>query len=121
MSGIEGLHILLVEDDPDLNEALADHLGLEGAKVDSTFNGKEALEKIRLNNYAFIISDMRMPNGDGRFLAKELLKIENSPKLFVYSGFNDLTDSEIKELKIVKAFTKPIVFEELIVEILKSL
>ena len=37
-------HVLLVEDEPDLNETISFNLDSEGYEVASVFNGKDALK-----------------------------------------------------------------------------
>jgi len=39
-------YVLLVEDEPDLNQTVAFNLDSEGYSVESAFNGKEALKLI---------------------------------------------------------------------------
>jgi two-component system alkaline phosphatase synthesis response regulator PhoP len=43
------LKILLVDDEPDIVEILSYNLGKEGYQIFSASNGKEALEKSKLN------------------------------------------------------------------------
>jgi CheY-like chemotaxis protein len=62
---LEGLRILVVEDDP-VNQLLAEQV-LNGWKcsVDMAVNGKIALEKVGLNDYDIVLMDIRMPVMDG--------------------------------------------------------
>lgn len=60
------VHILVVEDDPDLRETLADALAVAGYDVSSACDGLEALA--RLNAAAppdLILLDLEMPNMNG--------------------------------------------------------
>lgn len=109
MGQFAGFKILVVEDDPDLREVLIDDLQFAGATVSSAENGKAALASIQSEKFDAVLSDMRMPNGDGRFLAKELFKLSqpNKPLFFLYSGYSDMTETEAKELHITELFSKP--------------
>ncbi len=108
MSILKGYRALVVEDDADLCEIVADDLRMYGAEVEIANSGMRALEILTGASFDFILSDMRMANGDGRFLAQELLKLDRvRPLLFMYSGYNDITESEALTLKIERIFSKP--------------
>ena len=64
---------LLVEDERVVGDLLAEFLTLEGYAVDRATNGREALELVRRQTYAVIVSDVRMPDVDGPALYYELL------------------------------------------------
>lgn len=57
--------ILIVEDNPVLREGLQEMLELEGFKVLTASNGKEALAEMSGNNPDLILSDIAMPEMDG--------------------------------------------------------
>jgi CheY-like chemotaxis protein len=73
--------ILLVEDDPDIQENLRFLLNLEGYQVQSANNGKESLAYLQAANPASVILlDLMMPVMDGyEFL--ENFYAEDSPTL----------------------------------------
>ncbi len=119
MTLLKGFSVLIVEDDPDLRELVSENFLLAGASVATASSGSEAIILVNINRYDFILSDMRMPNGDGRFLAKEVMKMEgHKPLFFLYSGYNDISDKESTELGISQIFPKPIKAVELIRSIL---
>ena len=60
-----GKRLLLVDDELELAQTLADLLAPDGHMTDIAENGLQALEKIRQNQYDLIISDLRMPVMDG--------------------------------------------------------
>lgn len=68
------LHILLVDDEVELAQTLADLLEPEGHNIDIAANGAVALDKIRKNAFDVIISDLRMPVLDGPGLYAELAR-----------------------------------------------
>ncbi len=59
------MKILLVDDEVEIAQTLADLLEPEGHVIDIAINGAIALEKIRRSSYDMIISDLRMPVLDG--------------------------------------------------------
>jgi len=66
------LHVLVVEDDSPIAGMLATVLTDEGYEVDLACNGRLALEKIAVQDYDLIFSDLRMPELDGVGLYREL-------------------------------------------------
>lgn len=119
MKKLGGFKVLIVDDDPDLSEIVSEVFTISGAETESAENGTVAIGLIRSKKFDFILSDMRMPNGDGRFLAKEILKMEGSkPLIFLYSGYNDIEPSEAKELNIAQIFIKPYELSKIIESVL---
>ena len=53
--------ILLVDDDVELTELLAELLSLEGFDVTVVHNGQEALTELELQSYDIILLDIMMP------------------------------------------------------------
>jgi len=67
--------ILVVDDDPDVRDAVADVLGDEGYQVTSAGSGREALEQLRKQTRpSLILLDMVMPDMDGWRFRMELKK-----------------------------------------------
>jgi DNA-binding response OmpR family regulator len=59
------IQILLVEDDSDLRELLADRLRAWGYRVDTTDLGSVALDLLQRNRYAGMVLDIGLPDIDG--------------------------------------------------------
>ena len=66
------LPILVVEDDPNLREAVCDTLELAGQAVISAGGGEEALALLAAQAVALVVSDVRMMPMDGITLLKEI-------------------------------------------------
>jgi PAS domain S-box-containing protein len=62
---INPLEILVVDDEIELAQTLADLLEPEGHKIDIAINGAIAMDKLRQQRFDAIISDLRMPVMDG--------------------------------------------------------
>ncbi len=108
MGSLENVKVLVVDDEDLLREILVEAFELQGAKVDHAESGNKAFEKVKNQNYDLILSDIRMPDGDGISLFANLNKLGKPlPKFFVCSAFNDLNEQKIKELNILKVFSKP--------------
>lgn len=68
------LKILVVDDEPELAQTLADLLAPLGHRVTLASDGREALDILATTPHDAIISDLRMPRLDGPTLYKELQK-----------------------------------------------
>jgi two-component system alkaline phosphatase synthesis response regulator PhoP len=64
--------ILIVDDDPDLVEAVSTILESKGYAVSTAYDGVEGLKKARTENPDLIVLDVMMPNKDGYAVCKEL-------------------------------------------------
>lgn len=108
MISLAGKLILVVDDEQMLREILVDELSMLGAQVLESENGTLAFELLKKRNFDVLISDVRMAGGDGLKLLnniKEYLPIK--PKLFLCSGFNDITKDSAKFLGVIEVFPKP--------------
>ncbi len=90
------------------------------AKIYEADNGKDAFQIVQKEKIQCVISDVRMPKGDGITLAKDLLTLDKEkPILFICSGQNELDSEKAKELNIKKIFEKPFEMDDIIKEINK--
>ncbi|MBT3725088.1 MAG: response regulator, partial [Gammaproteobacteria bacterium] len=59
------IDVLLVEDDADLREAIADMLEVHDISFIEAENGHQAQALIKQNNVAMVLSDVQMSPGNG--------------------------------------------------------
>jgi CheY-like chemotaxis protein len=64
--------ILIVDDEAEIREALAEILTDARHRVVTVSSGREALEQMAVEHYDVIITDIRMPDLDGRALYEEI-------------------------------------------------
>jgi two-component system NtrC family sensor kinase len=64
--------ILVVDDEAEIREALAEILTSERHRVVMAKSGREALERMATEHYDVILTDIRMPDLDGRALYQEI-------------------------------------------------
>ncbi len=69
--------ILLVDDEADILELIKYNLEREGFKVETTYNGRDAIEKAKTFIPDLVILDVMMPEMDGIETCIELRKIPN--------------------------------------------
>jgi PAS domain S-box-containing protein len=63
---------LVVDDERDIAELIAEMLNREGFAVEIAGNGEEALRELRRRSYDLMLSDVRMPDLDGPALLRRL-------------------------------------------------
>ena len=59
------MHILVVEDELDLNHIICNKLTKEGYNVDACFDGQAALDYLETASYDGVIMDIMIPKKDG--------------------------------------------------------
>lgn len=62
---VRGKRILVVDDEPDAADVLADILASDGHAVDTAPNGRVALDRLGEPAYDLVLSDIKMPEMDG--------------------------------------------------------
>ncbi len=73
--------VLVVDDDPDILDAICDILEGEGYRVARARHGVEALERIEEETPAIILLDLMMPVMDGLAFAQVLRQRDASPRI----------------------------------------
>jgi DNA-binding NtrC family response regulator len=120
MKELQGISILVVDDEIDLREILEEMLTLAGAEVATAESGTAAFEVLKQRFFQVVISDMKMSHGNGLELVKNICReISPAPKLFLCSGFADLSPEVMKENNIIDIFEKPFDIKKMIRAILK--
>jgi CheY-like chemotaxis protein len=101
--------ILIVDDEPELLEIMAEWFRREGCNVLSAENGAEALRLLQTNHVDVVVSDIHMPVMDGVTM---LQKIKSTciylPSVILISGFYDIDPREAYELGAEVMMSKPI-------------
>ncbi len=106
---MKNLKILVVDDEPDLLEVLALQFEMSGAFVTKASNGLTALDLVMKSPVDLILSDVRMPHGDGLSLLRNVRKLNPTwPIFFLMTGFSDFSTAEAKELGANEVLSKPL-------------
>jgi signal transduction histidine kinase len=84
-------HILIVDDDPALLQALPHtvSLRLPQAQVDTSNSAHRALELIRAQDYATVVSDIKMPGMDGLELLAQIHALRPETLTLLITGHGD--------------------------------
>ena len=106
---LKGYKILIVDDEADLREILSEDFSLQGATVFTARNGREAFDLAVREQPHVILSDVRMPGGDGVELLKRIREIhyDTPPHVFLLTGFSDLKPEQAAELGGQGLVSKP--------------
>ncbi|MGG3279960.1 response regulator transcription factor [Paenibacillus solani] len=87
---IEGLTILVVDDDPSIVELLKDFLEYENFKVITAYDASQAWALLKQNSIHCIILDIMMPGQDGLELCRRIRAESNVPILFLSARSDDV-------------------------------
>ncbi len=97
--------ILIVEDEKNISKLIEDTLALANYETECSFDGEDALNKIKNNKYDLILLDIMLPKLDGFKIVEQIENI-NTPIIFL-SAKNDI-GTIIKGLKSgIDYMTKP--------------
>ncbi|MBE3093459.1 MAG: response regulator [Actinobacteria bacterium] len=100
--------ILVVDDDLDMCEIISDILKEEGYSVNSSYNGEDALMKIKKNHYDLIVLDYKLNEMSGLMVLEKSLQMIPSLKVIMISAFgDDSTKSKARELGAFDFIDKP--------------
>lgn len=73
--------ILIVDDDPDVQDVLITVLSTKNYELKSAYNGEEGLQKVKEEIPDLIILDLLMPKKDGFAVIKDLREDANLPRI----------------------------------------
>lgn len=112
------LLVLLIEDDMDFAETVADYLQLEKIECDYAYNGQAGLDAALANRYDLILLDLTLPKVDGLSVCEQLRRQNISSPILMLTARDTIEDK-------VAGFgagaddylLKPFAFEELVVRI----
>lgn len=107
--------LLIVDDEPELLDTMAEILRLKFKSVDIAPGGKEALLKVHKTKYDIVLSDLGMPEMSGWELAQKIKSKNPKAKIILVTGWGEQAKEEHKHHPDVDAILpKPYSFDELI-------
>ncbi|MEP2772990.1 MAG: response regulator transcription factor [Fulvivirga sp.] len=110
--------LLIVEDDNNLGQLLAEYLELKSFEVELCRDGAAGLQAFKTRDFDLCILDVMMPKKDGFELANEIKQIK--PQIpFIFLTAKSMRDDAINGLKIGADdyITKPFSMEELLLRL----
>jgi DNA-binding response OmpR family regulator len=113
-----GSGILLVDDEPRIQDFISRALARAGYENDCATGGADALRLLRESEYCLVILDLVMPDMDGREVLAELLRANPDQAVLVLSCLDDvMTKVACLDLGAHDYLTKPFSLEELLARV----
>jgi two-component system, cell cycle response regulator CpdR len=111
---MQGIEILVVDDDPEILKLATVFLEREGMAVHCASSGEEAIRFVRENRATLMITDLHMPGMKGIELAVRAREIAPEMPIFMITG--DVSGDTLnlaREAGVLKVFSKPLLFLEI--------
>ena len=114
--------ILVVDDEPIMQEILGDFLREEGYSIDIADSGEEGVELAQKSSYDCAIVDLMMPGIDGIETMQKLREIDTSLPVIVVTAFASV-ESAVEAMKrgAFEYITKPFKNDEVLVVLQKAI
>ena len=111
----EPWHLLLVDDEQALREAIAEQLSDHGFVVTQAGSGTDALARLSEFAYDIVVTDLRLPGADGRRVLDEARARYPDIIAIVITGFGTVKDAvEMIKQGASDFITKPFQFDALL-------
>lgn len=109
------MNILLVDDEQDILDSLANALELLQYNVEREINPVKALERVKEGSFDLVITDERMPNMTGMQLLKHIKRYNEKIPVIITTAYGDLESAiEYINNKVYAFFPKPIRFNKIV-------
>jgi DNA-binding NtrC family response regulator len=106
--------VLVVDDEPGMRMALKTNFQRAGWQVELAAGSMEALRKLGSQHFPLVVTDVRMPDGDGLHLMRSLRASSPSTAVIVLTAFGSVPQA-VQAMRggACDYLTKPVSFEEL--------
>ncbi len=95
----EKARLLLVDDEPHFCKVMSLHLMDEGYVVDTATSGEKALQRFKEGDYELVITDLKMPGGDGLSLLEGIRKLSSEVPVILLTAFGTV-ETAVKAMKL---------------------
>lgn len=108
------MKILVVDDEENIRTIIKRAFQKEGFIVNTASSGNEALKELSKTSYDLVITDLKMPDGDGINLLKQIHSLYPETMVMVITAYAS-TESAVEAMKAgaIDYIVKPINIEEL--------
>ncbi|MGL4798755.1 MAG: response regulator transcription factor [Cellulosilyticaceae bacterium] len=108
------MRILIVEDEVDLCDSMAEGLQIDGYAVDTCYDGEEGYELMMTEAYDLVILDLNLPGIDGMEILANVRKQNKELKILILSARSNVSDKVLGLNTGANDYlAKPFDFEEL--------
>ena len=116
------MHILIIEDEQQLCQSIAEGLRMDGYEADTCFDGDEGLELCLVENYDLILLDLNLPGVDGLEILRQFRESDTSTPVLILSARGQIQDKvEGLDLGANDYITKPFGTDELLARVRATL
>jgi len=111
---MENANILVVDDEKDICLALNIILTKEGYTVKEAYNGEQAVERIKRENFDIVMTDIKMEKMDGFEVLKQAQQISPETSVIMMTAFASVVSAvEAMRAGAVDYITKPFINDEI--------
>ena len=82
--------VLVIDDEPDIRELLMLTLSRMGLHCDTAANFKQGIDCIKQNHYSLVLTDMRLPDGEGIDIVKFIQKFKPQLPVAVITAYGNI-------------------------------
>src|SRR3974390_1830302 len=114
--------VLVVGDEPGMRAALVANFQRDGWQVDSAAGVNEAVHKFSRGRYPLVVSDVRMPDGDGMQVMRSVRQEAPSTAVILLTAFGSVPEAVLAVQGGASDYlVKPFSFEQLKATIVRVL
>ena len=121
MTNIKNLTVLIVDDEPDILDLMEEEFRYYGYSTLVAICGNDAIKLLDSKKIDIVVSDYKMPNGNGMSVLSHVNTLSVKPYFFFVSGQADVSVDDAMSAGARLFFTKPFDLEVLIKEIEKNI
>src|SRR3954463_10365623 len=85
--------VLVVDDEPGMRAALQANFARRGWQVETASGVKDALAKFHRRRHPLVITDIRMPDGDGLQVMRDIQSTSNRTAIILLTAFGNVPDA----------------------------
>ncbi|MFD7829065.1 response regulator transcription factor [Kitasatospora sp. NPDC059803] len=113
------MRVLIVEDEEFLADMIAEGLRRDALAVDVVYNGADALERLRLTDYAVLVLDRDLPGAHGDEVCRSVVEQRLLTRVLMLTASGTVRDRvDGLDLGADDYLTKPFAYDELLARVL---
>ncbi|HTF17453.1 MAG TPA: response regulator transcription factor [Chryseolinea sp.] len=110
--------ILLIEDDPNINQNIREALLREGFDVQAAFDGFLGEKMLKKDTFDCVILDLNLPGKNGYDICRDFRKLNTTTPVLILTAFDEIEDKvQGYESGADDYLTKPFYMQELVLRI----
>jgi DNA-binding NtrC family response regulator len=117
MTNKKNLTVLIVDDEPDIVELMEEEFKYFGFNTATALCGDDAIKVLDREKIDLVVSDFKMPNGNGMSVLNHVKKMSKPPYFYFVSGQADLSVNDALNAGARRFFSKPFDLDGLIKDI----